>query len=103
MAHCSTRRLPTLLTLTAEISRQRTDLAAVRLDRANLLAAIRAALAAHRDGEADPLAYLRDELDDRAAALRAPGGADEQLPADAPPGPPRPPPRHAAHDGHQHR
>ncbi len=55
------------LTLAAEISRQRTDLAAVRLDQANLLAAIRAALAAHRDGEADPLGYLRDELDDRAS------------------------------------
>ena len=39
----------------------------MRLDRANLLAAIRAALAAARDGEADPLAYLRDELDDRSA------------------------------------
>ena len=55
------------LTLAAEISRQYADLAAVRLDRANLLAAIRAALAAARDGEADPLAYLRDELDDRAS------------------------------------
>jgi len=61
-------------TLTAEISRQRTDLAAVRLDRANVLAAIRAALAAARDGEADPLAYLRDELDDRASRLTGAGG-----------------------------
>ena len=61
-------------TLTAEISRQPTDLAAVRLDRANLLAAIRAALAAARDGEADPLAYLRDELDDRASRPTGTGG-----------------------------
>ena len=38
------------------------ELAATRLDRANLLAAIRATLAASADGEADPLAYLRDEL-----------------------------------------
>jgi hypothetical protein len=50
--------------LIAEVVRQRTDLAAVRLDRANLLAAIRATLAADRDGETDPLAYLRDELAD---------------------------------------
>ena len=61
-------------TLTAEISRQRTDLTAVRLDRANLLAAIRAALAAAHDGEADPLAYLRDELDDRASRPTGTGG-----------------------------
>ena len=36
-----------------------------RLDRANLRAAMRATLAAHADGEADPLFYLRDELDAR--------------------------------------
>ena len=53
--------------LIAEVVRQRADLAAVRLDRANLLAAIRAALAADRDGETDPLGYLRDELADRPA------------------------------------
>ena len=53
--------------LIAEVVRQRADLAAVRLDRANLLAAIRAALAADRDGETDPLGYLRDELADRTA------------------------------------
>ncbi|HEX3962065.1 MAG TPA: hypothetical protein VHZ03_36465 [Trebonia sp.] len=46
--------------LVAEVVRQRADLAGIRLDRANLLAAIRAALAADRDGETDPLAYLRD-------------------------------------------
>ena len=50
--------------LIAEVVGQRADLAAVRLDRANLLAAIRATLAADRDGETDPLAYLRDELAD---------------------------------------
>jgi hypothetical protein len=53
--------------LVAEVVRQRADLAGIRLDRANLLAAIRAALAADRDGETDPLAYLRDELADRSA------------------------------------
>ncbi len=34
----------------------------MRLDRASLLAAMRAAIEADADGEADPLAYLRDEL-----------------------------------------
>jgi hypothetical protein len=53
--------------LIAEVVRQRADLAGIRLDRANLLAAIRAALAAARDGDTDPLGYLRDELADRPA------------------------------------
>ena len=48
--------------LTAEITRLDGQLRAVRLDRANLLAAARAILAASRDGEPDPLSYLRDEL-----------------------------------------
>ena len=47
----------------AELGRVRTELEAVRLDRANLLAAIRACLAASDEGETDPLGYLRDELD----------------------------------------
>jgi hypothetical protein len=48
--------------LAAEITRLRADLAGVRLDRANLAAAALAAIAAHYDGEPDPLCYLRDEL-----------------------------------------
>ena len=48
--------------LSAEISRLRAELASVRLDLANLAAAALATLTAHRDGEADPLSYLRDEL-----------------------------------------
>lgn len=48
--------------LTAELAGIRLGLADVRLDRANLLAAMRAALAAHADGEADPLSYLRDQI-----------------------------------------
>ena len=48
--------------LAAEVARLSAELRSVRLDRANMLAAIRAALAAHSDGEADPLSYLRDEL-----------------------------------------
>jgi hypothetical protein len=52
--------LPAVL---ADLGRAQAELEAVRLDRANLLAAIRAALAADADGEPDPLDYLRDELD----------------------------------------
>jgi hypothetical protein len=48
--------------LSAEITRLRAELADARLDRANLLAAARAVITAHRDGEPDPLTYLRDEL-----------------------------------------
>jgi hypothetical protein len=47
----------------ADLRRARAELEAVRLDRANLLAAIRATLAAHGEGEPDALGYLRDELD----------------------------------------
>jgi hypothetical protein len=49
-------------TLVDEVTRLRIYLADVRLDRANLVAAIRATINAHRDGEDDPLSYLRDEL-----------------------------------------
>jgi hypothetical protein len=49
--------------LSAQITRLSAEVENSRLDRANLLAAIRAALAAHADGEADPMWYLRDELD----------------------------------------
>jgi len=52
--------LPAVL---ADLGRARAELEAVRLDRANLLAAISAALAADIEGEPDPLGYLRDELD----------------------------------------
>ena len=51
--------LPAVL---ANLRRARTELEAVRLDRANLLAAMRATLAADAEGEPDPLGYLRDEL-----------------------------------------
>ena len=49
-------------TLRAEITRLTADLAAARLESANRLAAMRAALGAAIDGEPDPLEYLRDEL-----------------------------------------
>jgi hypothetical protein len=50
--------------LTAEVTRLSAALAATRLLSANRLAAIRAALGAAAEGEADPLAYLRDQLAD---------------------------------------
>jgi hypothetical protein len=59
----------------AKLGRVRADLAAVRLDRANLLAAMRATVAAHADGEPDPLYYLRDELDARHGLSQGHGGA----------------------------
>jgi hypothetical protein len=49
--------------LSVEITGLSAEVENARLDRANLLAAMRAALAAHADGEADPMWYLRDELD----------------------------------------
>ena len=48
--------------LTAEITRLRSDLSGARLSRANLAAAALATVAAHHEGEPDPLCYLRDEL-----------------------------------------
>jgi len=61
--------------LAADVARLSAELAATRLDRANLLAAMRAAIAAHADGEADPLFYLRDELN---AAQERSGGRGGQ-------------------------
>ena len=52
-----------LAALVAEFTRLAGEVDQARLDQANLRAAMRAALAAHADGEADPLWYLRDELD----------------------------------------
>jgi hypothetical protein len=52
-------------TLGAVIGRLAAELVETRMDRANLLAAMRATIAAQEDGEADPLYYLRDELDAR--------------------------------------
>jgi hypothetical protein len=48
--------------LHAEITRLTGALAKARLQSANRLAAIRAALSAADDGECDPLACLRDQL-----------------------------------------
>lgn len=59
--------------LSAEISRLRDELADIRMDRANLLAAARAVISAHLDGEPDPLSYLRDELAARGQLPTNPG------------------------------
>lgn len=56
--------------LLAETIRLTAALAAARLESANRLAAIRAALGAPADGETDPLAYLHDEI---AADTEIPG------------------------------
>ena len=50
--------------LRAEIASLRRQLAGARLKSANFEAAIRAALSAAEDGEADPLEYLRYEFPD---------------------------------------
>jgi hypothetical protein len=50
------------LVLLAEISRLSTELERTRLDRANLHAGMRATLAAHADGDPDPMWYLQDQL-----------------------------------------
>lgn len=62
--------------LAAEVARLAAELRSARLDRANLLAAMRATVAADSDGEADPLSYLRDELRAaHSAAQGRPGGS----------------------------
>ena len=65
------RASPTRPRAPSQVTRLAAELDQVRLDRANLRAAMRATLAAHADGEADPLWYLRDELN--AAQARAEG------------------------------
>ena len=57
------RALDTIPLLCAEIGRLRARLARALPDLHNLVAAARATLGAHADGEPDPLYYLRDELD----------------------------------------
>ncbi|MCA1694812.1 MAG: hypothetical protein LC749_08810, partial [Actinobacteria bacterium] len=58
-----------LTTLRAEITRLRRTMTVLRARYANLLAAVRAAVAAHEDGEADPMAYLYDELPDHTRSV----------------------------------
>ena len=65
------RALADVPALGAIIGRLADQLAETRMDRANLLAAMRATIAAQADGEPDPLFYLRDELEARQE--RSPG------------------------------
>ncbi|MEV0586736.1 hypothetical protein [Nonomuraea sp. NPDC050310] len=48
--------------LIRELLHLRAGIRAARMKHANLLAAARATLAAHQDGEPDPCWYLRDEI-----------------------------------------
>ena len=50
------------LALAAHVAMLRAALAELRLERANLAAAARAAIGAYLDGDYDPLGYLREEL-----------------------------------------
>jgi len=56
------RALDTIPLLSAEITRLRRRLTTTLTDLNNLIAAAKATLSAHTDGEEDPLYYLRDEL-----------------------------------------
>ena len=69
------RALADVPALGTVITRLAAELADARMDRANLLAAMRATLAADADGEADPLYYLRDELDTRQGRSQGRRGA----------------------------
>ena len=69
------RALADVPALGAVIGRLAGELADTRMDRANLLAAMQATIAAHADGEPDPLYYLRDELDARQGRSPGRGGA----------------------------
>ena len=69
--HYLDQALTDAVSLTGEIIWQRAEIREIRLDRANLIAAMRATLSAYHDGERDPLWYLRDEL--QARGLDDPG------------------------------
>ncbi|MBN6052600.1 hypothetical protein JYK22_11720, partial [Nonomuraea sp. RK-328] len=60
--------------LVGEVTRLSAELATLRRHHANLIAAGQATLAAHHDGENDPLFYLRDELDAQHHADATPTG-----------------------------
>ena len=62
--------------LATEVTRLSAELAAARLWHANALAAMCATIDAQRDGEPDPLYYIRDELSAPQNVSRARGGGD---------------------------
>jgi len=63
--------------LLTEVIRLYESLVLTRRESANRLAAMRAALHAARDGEDDPLAYLRDELAEDYGSDAGGGGAPD--------------------------
>jgi hypothetical protein len=69
------RSLADVPALGAVIARLTAELTDTRMDRARLLAAMRAAIGALADGEPDPMYYLRDELDARQDRSARRGGA----------------------------
>jgi len=62
LEHAQLDRADLRAALAAQVARLAAELERLRLDRADLRAAMRATLAAHADGEPDPLWYLRDQL-----------------------------------------
>ena len=62
--------------LCQEAQQLRALIAVASLDHANLVGAARSTLVADRDGEPDPLWYLRDELSKRGQFPRAQGGTE---------------------------
>ena len=92
------------LTLAAEVTRLTAELAATRLDRANLLAADpRHARRVRRWRGRPPVLPPGRTRTPARCPPSATGGHHDQLPADAPPRPPGTTRGHAAHDGHQLR
>ncbi|MGO8892466.1 MAG: hypothetical protein ACLQB1_22625 [Streptosporangiaceae bacterium] len=65
------RALDDAVVLSAQLTELSTEIERTRLEHANLRAAMRATLAAYADGEADPMWYVRDELDALESVPRA--------------------------------
>jgi hypothetical protein len=63
--------------LATEVTRLSAELAVARLWYANALAAMSATIGAQRDGEPDPLYYIRDELNAPQNLSGAGGGVDD--------------------------
>ncbi|MCW2932405.1 MAG: hypothetical protein JWM19_3367 [Actinomycetia bacterium] len=65
------RSLADVPAMGAAIARLTAELAGARMDRANLLAAMRAAISAQADGEPDPFWYVRDAIEHAGGARGA--------------------------------
>jgi hypothetical protein len=62
------RALADVPAMGAVIARLTAELAGARMNNANLLAAMRATIAAHADGDPDPLWYVRDAIENARGA-----------------------------------